>query len=100
MLFEIPVGFLDQLTGKHEAAREAVTKMAADKRSYTRHNVIMCIGAVAPEAFKLNLLRQGLRDKNSKFAGRRLIGLCASVFKNSCPNLKMPLQQKWMRRRE
>lgn len=66
MLFEIPVDFLDQLTGKHAEAREAVSKMAEDKRSYTRFNAIMCIGKAAPKSFKLQLLRQGLLDKSSK----------------------------------
>jgi hypothetical protein len=66
MLFEIPVDFLDQLTGSYGEAREAVATMAVDKRSHTRFNAIMCIGKAAPKSFKLELLRQGLRDKSSK----------------------------------
>lgn len=65
MLFQIPVNFLQQLTGRHEEAREAVSRMAVAKRSHTRFNAIMCIGKAAPLSFKLELLRQGLRDKSS-----------------------------------
>jgi hypothetical protein len=66
MISEIPVAFLDQLTEKHAEACEAVSRMAIDKRGHTRFNAIMCIGKAAPLAFKVKLLRQGLRDKSSK----------------------------------
>lgn len=66
LIYDIPVGFLQELTGKHEEARMAVSKLAVDKRSHTRFNSIMCIGRTAPKSFKLQLLRQGLRDKSSK----------------------------------
>jgi hypothetical protein len=66
LIFDLPVSYLDEFTGKYEEARAAVAKMAVDKRSHTRFNAIMCIGEEAPHGFKVKLLRQGLRDKSAK----------------------------------
>ena len=90
-LFDIPVGFLDQLTGAHDEARQAVSEMAENKRSFTRFNAITCIGKSAPKSFKLDLLRQGLRDKSSRVRAKAADWAGRHRLKELVPELEQAL---------
>lgn len=69
-LMECAACFLSELTGRYEAAREAVQRMARDTRSEVRLGAILCLGKVTPRTLALGVVREGLRDSIARVRGK------------------------------
>lgn len=87
-IFDVPVDFLDRLSGKHAAAREAIVQMIDHTKSHVRFNGITCIGKAAPKSFKLKLLRKGLRDSSSKVRSKAADWIGRQRLRELVPDLE------------
>lgn len=65
-LYELAAGLLLELTANHVEARDAVTRMASDKKSQVRFNAVICLGSDTPRDYSVGLVRQALADKSAK----------------------------------
>ncbi len=88
LLYDITIGFLQQLTEKYEEACDAVVKMAKNRRYQCRFNAIISIGKQSPLEFKLRILRQGLGDKSSKVRGKAADWIGRLRLKELVPELE------------
>lgn len=69
-LYENATPLLGELAASHAIALDSVGRMASDPRSHVRFNAILCLTKATPLEFRLDLLRQGLRDKSAKVRGK------------------------------
>jgi hypothetical protein len=69
-LMECAACFLSELTGRYEAARDAVARMAGDARSEVRLGAILCLGRRTPRPLALAIVREGLRDGSARVRGK------------------------------
>lgn len=65
-LYENATQLLGDLTVAHEAARQAVIKMASNPSAQVRFNAILCVDESAPRAFALDVVRNGLHDRSAR----------------------------------
>lgn len=65
-LLECAACFLSELTGRYEAACDAVARMARDTRSEVRLGAILCLGKRTPRPLVLAVVQQGLRDTSAR----------------------------------
>jgi hypothetical protein len=65
-LYENGTELLGRLAQTHDAARQAVKKMAADSKAQTRFNAILCVSDSAPRDFALAVVRNGLLDDSAR----------------------------------
>jgi hypothetical protein len=69
-LLECAACFLSELTGRYEAACDAVARMARDAHSEVRLGAILCLGKRTPRRLAVDILRQGLRDPSARVRGK------------------------------
>lgn len=65
-LYETAAGLLQELTADHVEVRDAVTRMASDKKSQVRFNAVICLGSDTPRDYSVGLVRQAIADKSAK----------------------------------